>query len=467
MKITFHGAAQTVTGSKHLIELDNGKKILLDCGLFQGEGEDGYEWNAHFGFDPMGIDAVILSHAHIDHTGLLPKLVREGFSGPIYCTSSTKDLCELMLLDSAYIQESDVARANKRRERQGRPLIKPLYEVEDVEKAMRLFKCLEDQTRITLFEGCDVIFTPMAHIIGSVAVSLITVTKSGEKTLTFSGDIGRPNDKLLDGPFALPASDYLLCESTYGNKLHPKSVDVEATLLALVKRICVENNGKLIIPAFSVDRTQELIYLLDRLSFEKKLPLIKVFVDSPLSVRATNVMRDHKMDFNKEALEYISRDGDPFDFPYLTYVTDVEESKRINNLKEPCIIISSSGMATAGRIKHHIANNVSDDKNCILLLGYAAPYSLAGQLRDGAKEVRIFGDEYKVNAHIEVMDYFSAHADYDEMLELLEPLNRTKLKELFLVHGNLEAMEIWKDRLTNAGFNKITIPAKGETFELK
>jgi len=272
-----------------------------------------------------------------------------------------------MLLDSAYIQESDVKRVNKRRLKQGKPLIEPLYSIADAEATASQFVIIEHEKETKILEDCSVYLTPMAHIIGSSAVSLTIETDKGAKVVTFTGDIGRPEDRLLDGPINLPDSDFLLCESTYGNKLHPPCVDVEAALLQLVKETCVENSGKLIIPAFSVDRTQELIYLLDRLSFEKKLPTIKVYVDSPLSVKATAIMRNHKMDFNKEALAHIARDGDPFGFPNLFYITDVMDSKRINDSKEPCIIISSSGMATAGRIKHHIANNIEDSKNTVLL----------------------------------------------------------------------------------------------------
>lgn len=466
MKITFYGAAGRVTGSKHMVTTDNNEKILLDCGMFQGEGAEGDQLNRHFGFEPETVDYVILSHAHIDHTGLLPRLVREGFNGPIYCNSSTADLCRLMLADSAHIQESDLKRINKRRQEKNQPLLDPLYSMEDVENVLKLIETRENDREFTVGKDTRVLFTSTAHILGSVAISL-TLQKNGQPVkLTFSGDIGRPNDQILDGPDAFPQADYIICESTYGDRLHPESKDSIEMLRNIVQKTCVEQRGKIIIPAFSIDRTQEIVYMLDRLSFENKLPKIKVYVDSPLSVEATQIMNRHREDFNKRILDYIVKDGDPFSFPNLHYISKAEDSKKINEEEEPSIIISASGMAEAGRIKHHIANNIENPNNTILLVGYATPESLAGKLKRGYETVRIFGDEFKVNANIEVMDHFSAHGDWKEMLQFLSCQNIPSVKEVFLVHGNEEGLAAWKSRLLNAGFTKVTIAEQGMSVEL-
>jgi metallo-beta-lactamase family protein len=467
MKITFHGAARTVTGSKHLLTTDKGTQILLDCGLFQGEGKNTPPLNSHWGFDPREIDYVLLSHAHIDHSGLLPKLFKDGFSGKVYATSGTISLCEIMLLDSARIQESDIKYINKRKKEKKQALIEPLYGEEDAKKTLENMlelplngsKVIDDEVTVSTFES--------GHIMGSVALHLEIKRGDGSiNTLTFTGDIGRKDDAIIKGPAAFPQSDYIICESTYGNRLHAVQTDVESKLLEVVNETCVKNKGKIIIPAFSIDRTQEIIYALDQLAHDGKLPAIDVFVDSPLSVKATRIMSKHREYFNSEILEYISRDGNPFDFPNLHYVESAEESKKINTLKSPCIIISSSGMAEAGRVKHHIKNNVENPNNTILLVGYASASSLAGHLKAGDEEVRIFGDFFKVNANVESMENFSAHADYKEMLDYLECQNGNKTKKLFLVHGEIETQKDWADKLLQAGFLNIVIPEKGETFIL-
>lgn len=467
MKITFYGAARRVTGSKHMITTDNDETILLDCGMFQGEGEEGNYLNRNFHFDPTKLDYVIISHAHIDHIGLLPKLVKEGYKGPIYTNPSTKDLCRLMLADSAHIQEVDLERVNRRRAEKGKELLEPLYTMEDVDHVIKQIETVHNDHEFTVGKNTKVLFTTNAHILGSVAINLTLLRKNGENVhLTFTGDIGRPGDEILSGPDPFPQADYIVCESTYGDRLHPTAGDIEQQLLQLVRQTCIEQRGKIIIPAFSVDRTQELVYALDRLSHDGKLPPLKVYVDSPLSVEATEVMNEHRDEFNKEILEYITRDGNPFDFPGLHYISKVEDSKKINTEDQPSIIISASGMAEAGRIKHHIANNIENPKNTILLVGYATPESLAGRLKSGAQIVRIFGEEYKVLARVVSMDYFSAHGDYNEMLQYLSCQNIPKVKEIFLVHGNEEALGAWKSRVMNAGFKKATIAEMYESYEL-
>lgn len=464
--VQFFGAAQMVTGSKHLITTASGTKILLDCGLFQGAGKESRSLNSMWGFNPVEIDILILSHAHIDHTGLLPKLVKDGFNGVIYSNDATRDLCEIMLSDSAYIQKSDTRFINKYKKKKGMTLVEPLYDMENVERAISLFKELPMKKWFSINNEIDVLMTDTAHILGSAAVNLILKNQPEDIKITFTGDIGRPDDKILFGPSAFPQADYIICESTYGNRLHEPANDVEVKLMEYVKRVCVERKGKIIIPAFSIDRTQELVYALDRMESEGKLPAIKVYVDSPLSVKATAVMNRHRDYFNKDILSYISRDGDPFNFKTLKYTGSVEESKAINDSDEPCIIISASGMADAGRVKHHIKNNIESSKNAILLVGYATPDSLAGRLLSGNKKVRIYGQEYPVEAEVLSMRNFSAHADYQEMINFLKCQNPNLVKKLILVHGNYDVQQEFALKLNKEGFLNIEIPAMGDEILL-
>jgi metallo-beta-lactamase family protein len=465
MKIEFYGAAQVVTGSKHLITTRLGTKVLLDCGLFQGSDQDSNYMNRHFGFTPHEVDYVILSHAHIDHTGLLPRLVNEGFKGKIFCTPATKGLCEIMLMDSAHIQEMDVKYVNVRRKKRGEELLDPLYDEEDVNRTLAHFVTVPYRTEHAIDDEISFHYTDAGHILGSTAVHL-TIKEERDIKLTFTGDIGRPGDIILRSPEEFRQADYIISESTYGDRLHEPIADTRDRLLKVVHETCVERGGKLVIPAFSVDRTQELIYQLDQLSSAGKLPPIKVFVDSPLSVKATMVMKEHDECFNPDILEYIEKDGDAFGFPNLFYVSKVEDSKKINDLNEPCIIISASGMAEAGRIKHHIANTILNPNNTILIVGYCSPTSLGGAIRRGDKEVRIFGEEYEVKTHVEVMESFSAHADYNEILEFLSCQNPAMVRKVFLVHGDYEAQLSLKEKLETKGFHNIEIPEMGEEFEV-
>jgi metallo-beta-lactamase family protein len=467
MKVTFWGAARTVTGSKHLITTDSGKQILLDCGMFQGEGKQTLALNMEWGFDPKSIDMVILSHAHIDHTGLLPKLYKDGYEGKVYATGGTIALCEIMLLDSARIQESDLKYVNKNKIKKGLPPIEPMYDEADAQQVLDNFIELPLNNTLVINDELTVSTFESGHIIGSVALHLKIKRSNGElMKLTFTGDIGRKDDAIIKGPAPFPQSDYIICESTYGNRLHQVQTDVEEKLMSVVQTTCVEKRGKIVIPAFSIDRTQEIIYALDQLSHDGKLPKIDVYVDSPLSVKATNIMSKHREYFNKEIMAYITKDGDPFDFPNLHYVSSVEESKKINDNKNPCIIISASGMAEAGRVKHHIKNTIENPNNTLLLVGYASPSSLAGRIKAGDKEVRIFGDFFEVKANVESMENFSAHGDYNEMLEYLTCQNPNQVRKLFLVHGEYETQKDWADKLIQKGFLNIEIPAKGESFEL-
>jgi metallo-beta-lactamase family protein len=458
MKIQFCGAAQTVTGSKHLLTLESGFKVLLDCGMFQGMGAEGGKRNLNFGFDASAIDCVILSHAHIDHSGLLPKLFAEGFNGKIYCTPATEDLCGIMLRDSAFIQESDLKYINKRKAKKGEELIKPLYTIEDAENVLKNFVGVNYLKEFRINDELSFLFTDQGHLLGSAAVNLTIKEKSRTFTLTFTGDIGRPNDQILRGPEKFPQADYILCESTYGNRLHEKQEGTEQRLLKIVNETCVQGKGKLIIPAFSVDRTQELVYALDKMENAGLLPRIKVYVDSPLSVNATMIMSKHRECYNDTILEYMKTNKDPFGFDNLEYISDVKRSKELNDLNAPCIIISASGMAEAGRVKHHIANNIKKKNTTILIVGYCSPGSLGRQLTDGAKEVRIFSEMYPVNARVEVIDSYSAHADYNEMIGYLGCQEKPKVKHLFLVHGELETQKAFEKRLHDVGFGEISIP---------
>jgi metallo-beta-lactamase family protein len=466
MKIQFCGAARTVTGSKHLITTDEGKKILLDCGFFQGHGKETDTLNRTFIFDPSSIDFLILSHAHIDHSGNIPNLVKQGFRGPIICTAATRDLCQIMLADSAHIQENDIKFINKKRLKRGDEPLKPLYSVKDVDKCLPLFVSVPYDQFYSVYENLKVKFTDSGHILGSAAVNLELTENGATKKICFTGDIGRYNGSILKDPEPFPQADYLITESTYGDRLHSDATYSEQQLFDVVFNTCITKKGKLIIPAFSLGRTQELVYALDQLANKKMLPKINVYVDSPLSVNATSIMRNHPECFNEDILNYMKTDDNPFGFDNLIYIQDVEESKHLNDSKEPCIIISASGMLDAGRIKHHVKNNIEDEKNTILMVGYAEPNSIGGKLRSGQKVVKIFGDEYKVKAEVVVIDSYSAHGDYKEMLRYFECQDKTKIKQVFLVHGEYETQLNWKEKLMEAGFKNITIPAMGDIIEI-
>lgn len=466
MKIGFYGAAEMVTGSKHLITLQNGKKLLLDCGMFQGRGAETDKMNRHFGFAPHEVDYLVLSHAHIDHSGLIPLLVKEGFNGRIFCTPGTLDLCNIMLADSAGIQESETEYINEKRRREGRKPLEPLYTTADVFDALRLFEKVSYNVPFTIDENFELLYTDAGHIIGSACVNL-SITENDQKShLTFTGDIGRYNGRILRDPQDFPQADYIICESTYANREHESQEDVENKLLRIVEETCVIKKGKLIIPAFSVGRTQEIVNVLNNLEHEGKLPRIKVYVDSPLSTSATDIMRRHKAEFNEKIREYMDQDPTPFGFVDLNYIRDVKESIALNDSKEPCIIISASGMMEAGRIKHHTRNNIENPNNTILIIGWCTPSSLGGRLRNGEKQVSIFGKQYDVNADVEIIDAFSAHGDYHEMLQFLSCQDPKQVKKIFLVHGDEETLPIWKTRLQEAGFEDITIPHWKETYIL-
>jgi metallo-beta-lactamase family protein len=430
-------------------------------------GRDTDSLNAKFGFDAAKVDYVILSHAHIDHSGLLPKLVKEGFSGAIYCTPGTKALAEILLEDSAMIQRDDAKYGNKRRAKQGLPPIEPLYDLDDVNLTIPLLKAVDYNTPTKISDSVEVLFTDAGHIIGSAAVSL--KIKNGENTesLTFSGDIGRYRDMILRSPASFPHADYIIIESTYGDKLHDLIHTTPDDLLKWIESTCVEHKGNLIIPAFSVGRTQEILFELNQLSLEKRLPHIPIYVDSPLSMEATEVLKKFPKYFNKKIQKILEVDDDPFDFEGLRYIKSVEESKALNEDLHPKVIISASGMADAGRVKHHIKNNISNAKNTILLVGYCEPHSLGGRLMNGAKEVKIYSELYDVVAKVGSIRSMSAHGDYEDLMQFLACQNPDLVKQVFVVHGEAEVQDHFAERLRKKGFKEVHAPEMHESFELK
>lgn len=467
MHISFHGASRTVTGSKHLIHTESGHKILLDCGLFQGMGDKTLELNSHFGFDPSEIDFVILSHAHIDHSGLLPKLIKEGYTGNIYCTPATADLAKALLLDSAYIQEADVAFVNKKRAAQGLPYIKPLYSVADANNTLgRIIEVPYGQWT-SLAKGIDFYLTDTGHILGSAAIHLDIEENGSKKRITFSGDVGRYRDVILRSPETFRQADYIIIESTYGNSLHQEFKGTEELLLQYIQETCIENRGKLIIPAFSVGRTQELLYALNQLEVEGRLPDVPVFVDSPLSTQITNIIKQYSSLYNKHVQDLMKIDKYPFDFKGLKFITKVEESKLLNHRKEPMVIISASGMAEAGRIKHHIANNIENPRNMILMTGYCEPRSLGARLMNGDKTVRIFREEFNVHAKISSIRSMSAHGDYEDLCQFLACQNPDEVKQVFLVHGELDVMADFQYKLLRKKFKDVEIPRQHQKILLE
>ena len=466
MNITFHGAARTVTGSKHLINLANGKNILLDCGLFQGLGKDTATMNAGFGFDPTTVDYLILSHAHIDHSGLIPKLYKEGFRGVIFSTPATRELSWTLLEDSAEIQRDDTKFINKRRAKMGLPPYEPLYDMEHAAEAMELFQTIPYDEWFTIEKGLEVQFTDAGHIIGSAAVHLRIDEKGKTTRITFSGDVGRYNDAILRSPAVFDQADYIVLESTYGNKLHNEVFGTVDAIEKWITHTCIEKKGKLIIPAFSVGRTQEILYAMNQLEQENRLPSVPYYVDSPLSREATAVLKNYPTYFNKRIRKVMENDEDPFDFKGLKFIKTVDESKYLNELPQPCVIISASGMADAGRVKHHILNNIENANNTILITGYCEPHSLGARLVRGEAEVKIFGEFYKVKAEVGEIRSMSAHGDYDDLCQFLACQNPEWVKQLFLVHGEYDVQQEFAVRLRRKHFKEVIIPDMHQSFRL-
>lgn len=462
MKIQFIGAARTVTGSQHLLTINN-KKILLECGLFQGRRKDTYEKNKNFSFDPKEIDALILSHAHIDHSGNIPHLVKDGFRGPIYSTSATKDLCEIMLKDSAYLQQRDIEWLNKKNKKHIPD--ESLYSIEDVDAAIQYFVPVHYNTATEIFPGVTAYFQDAGHILGSAGIFLEIEEENGKKiNFGFSGDIGRYDTPIIKDPDYFRDLDLLIMESTYGNRLHTKKDEVEEEVAKVVRQV-FDRKGKIIIPAFAVGRTQLLVYVFHKLFDQKRIPEIPIYVDSPLAVNATKVFKDHPECFDRETSRIFLESGnDPFGFGRLKYISTVDQSKELNDINDPIIIISASGMAEGGRILHHLANNIGNPKNLVLFVGYAAEQTLARKIMDGIKQVNILGEEYSVNCQIKIMDYFSGHADQNELLDYLSLNPQKRLKNIFLVHGEEDQALPLKEKILQKGYKNADYPMSGEKF---
>lgn len=466
MKIAFHGAARAVTGSKHLITLQNNTQILLDCGLFQGMGDVTDKLNSGFGFNPAAVTCVILSHAHIDHCGLLPRLVAAGFKGTIYSTPATMDLARILLMDSAKIQTQDAEYSN-RHLRDGEELEEPLYTEEDVVQTLSQFKIVNYNEAFTVSPEISLLLTDAGHIVGSAAVHL-TIKEGNETTkVTFSGDVGRYGDLLLKSPQTFPQADYIIMESTYGDSLHKDLEPIENMLYDIIHQTCVIRKGKVVIPAFSVGRTQELLYALNSMELKHKLPDVRYYVDSPLSIQATEVLKNHPEVYNNGVKEVLKIDEDPFSFKGLKFIESVEESKALNKDPRPCVIISASGMAEGGRVRHHIRNTVENPKNTILMVGYASPDSLAGELMAGAHSVYLFHETLKVLAEIKSIRSMSAHGDYEDLLHFLSCQDPSLVQRLFLVHGEYEVQQKFAGRIKDHGFKHVAIPEYHQEFELK
>ena len=466
MEIQFIGAARTVTGSMHLVRTGT-KTFLVDCGLYQGKRKEAFEINRTYDlFDPTEVDFIILTHAHIDHSGNLPTLVKNGFKGKIYSTFATRDLASIMLRDSAHIQEKDIEYVNKKRQKKGQNPFEALYTQKDVSDTLKLFVSINYHHEFEITPDIKLTFVDAGHILGS-AVSHLLINENGKDiNVGFSGDLGRPNLPILRDPEKIRDVDYFICESTYGGRTHDNPLDSEQQLARVVNR-AHQRNAKVIIPAFSVGRTQELVYALHRIFSRGDAPRIPVYVDSPLSVNATDVFRVHPECFDAETEEFLLRNKDPFGFNQLNYISEVSESKGLNEKDGPLMIISSSGMCEAGRIQHHLMNNIEDPNNIVLIVGYAAQHTLARRIIEKDEVVKIFGQEVNLKAEVIVLNSFSAHADADELIDYVNQFDKIKLKEVFLVHGELDQQEIFKKRLLENGIKEVTIPEKGDVFVLE
>ena len=465
MEISFFGAAQTVTGSQYLLEV-NGSRILMECGFFQGRRQETYERNLHFHFDPASIDAVLLSHAHIDHSGNLPNLIKSGYSGPIYTTSATAHLANIMLIDSGHIQESDAQYVNRKRAQRGEPPIEPIYTLEDAAHVAHYFQAKPYKQPFLVAPGVTATLYDAGHILGSAAILLEIEEHGKRKRLWFSGDIGRRNLPLLRDPVLPKQADFLMMECTYGDKPHEDPLLAEQELEQVVLHT-VERQGKVIVPSFAVGRTQELVYALHRMIDSGRVPRIPVYVDSPLAVNVSNIYRAHPECFDQETRQFIQQDphGAALGFDLLTYIRSVEESKALNHLKGPMVILSASGMAETGRILHHLKNNIGDPRNTILIVSWQAPHTLGRRLADREKKVRIFGEPYIRRAEVATIGGFSSHAGQTFLLEYAKATGDTA-QEVILVHGEERQAEALQDKLHAQGMEKVLYPGLGTRIEL-
>jgi len=466
MQISFHGAAQTVTGSQYLITV-NGQRIILDCGLYQGKREEARRRNREFAYDPATVETLILSHAHIDHSGNIPNLVKQGFRGKIVCTTATADLCGAMLLDSGHIQEEDVEYVNRQRRKYGEPPVEPIYTREDAAEAMKYFAGIEYERPYRLLPGITLTMHDAGHMLGSAIVALDFQPGRGgpNRRLVFTGDLGRPHLPILRDPTNLTAADILLIESTYGNRIHPP-IEESAEAVKQTIRRTAERGGKVIIPAFAVERTQLLVYLLNKLYHQGDLPDIPIYVDSPLAVDVTDIFRRHAEYFDDETRDYLRQEGDVFGFKRLRYIRDVEQSKRLHAVKGPGVIISAAGMAEAGRVQHHLKNNIEDARNTVLIIGWQAPNTLGRRLVEQAPVVRIFGMEYHLEAEVVTLNGFSGHADQPGLLSWAQAFKK-RPERTFVVHGEPEAAQELATRLRHdLGYREVVVPSLHQIIEI-
>jgi metallo-beta-lactamase family protein len=464
MRIHFHGAARTTTGSMFLLEV-NGRRLLLECGLYQGKRAESIERNCCFPFDPKTVDAAILSHAHIDHCGNFPNLCRQGFDGNIYATFATRDLAAIMLEDSARIQQADAEFVSKKRAKRGEPPVEPLYSVNDAEKAVRQFVAINYNRPMSVADGVTLTFKDAGHILGSAQVVLDVRENGRQFRYLFSGDIGRPGQDILRDAEPVEDVDFLQIESTYGGREHVSPVDAKDELLGLVSDT-LQRKGKVIIPAFSVGRTQTVVYAFNQLTEEGRLPRVPIYVDSPLSVNATEVFRLHPECFDEQTYTFLREKGNPFGMQNLTYIRQVADSRKLNELKEPAIIISASGMAEAGRIRHHLKNNIGDPDNLILFVGYCAEHTLGAQILGGRNPVNIFGEPHPVKARVARVDSFSGHADRHELRGYVESLTGD-IRKIFIVHGEEAQSEAFAGLLREMKPKAdVLVPERGQAAEV-
>jgi metallo-beta-lactamase family protein len=463
-EILFHGAAGEVTGSMHMIRVD-GRWVALDCGMFQGKRAEAEQKNVEWPVPPKQIAAVVLSHAHIDHSGRLPLLAKQGFDGPIYATPATRDLCAVMLPDSAHVQEEDVYYVSKRRKKHGLPPIEPLYDYADALAAVKLIQSTTYGRFFPVVPGLMACFQDGGHMLGSAGIRLAFAKRNGDTpSLFYSGDLGRPGQPILRDPEPLPEVETIMCESTYGGRVNEAVDDAKAMLLDVVSRT-IGRGGKVIIPSFAVGRTQTIVYYLHELMVAKALPRIPVYVDSPLAVNATEVFKLHPECYDAEARAFHRVTGDILGSGCCTYIRNVEESKALHERTEPCIIISASGMCEAGRIRHHIKNNITNPKNTILIVGYQAANTLGRRISEGAKAITLFHENYPVQAEVAEIHGFSGHADQADLLHWLGP-RATEAKRLILIHGEPEQTAVLAQKAQQLGFRDIVVGQRGQHLEL-
>jgi metallo-beta-lactamase family protein len=464
IKLTFFGAAQTTTGSMHLVEA-NGMKILLDCGLFQGRRKEAFERNRNMQITPATIDAVVLSHAHIDHSGNLPTLARNGFRGKVYCTPATRDLCEIMLRDSAYLQARDLEYINKKRAQQCKNLFEPLYEQQDVDTIMRRFKPEPLKRLVDLGNGVSLVFHNAGHILGSALTQLDVKDSSGHsRRLLFTGDLGQPNQPILRDYDMPQGADILLIESTYADRDHPSADDVKGRLKGFIEDIH-QLKSRLIIPAFSVGRTQNILYTLNRLTEEGRMPPTPVYVDSPLSLKATQVYAKHRECYDEEASDILRQGIDPMKFPGLRFIETPDQSKALNDLSGPLIIIAASGMCEGGRVLHHLQRAVGDPRNIILIVGFQAEHTLGRRIVERQSPLKILGDEFELNARVHTINALSAHADRTALMRWFDGIKGTRLSRVFAVHGEPEKVAAMTELVKQHGVENVVAPVPGQTFK--